>query len=148
MARRRLGVAVLACLVVCVASSSPAQDKGPSGTPAPQPPMLYNPQTVETVRGMVVSADQVTRAGLPEPVHLRLKTDRETINIVLGPRWFIDQQDLKITALDKIEVKGSRIILQGQPAIIAAEVKKGEKVMKLRDEQGAPYWGSRAQPQK
>jgi len=37
-------------------------------------------------------------------------------------------------------VKGSRFTLGGKPAIIAAEVKKGDEVLKLRDDAGFPMW--------
>jgi hypothetical protein len=47
---------------------------------------------------------------------------------------------VKIMPGDKIEVKGSRITFQGKPTIIAAEVKKGEETLKLRDENGFPVW--------
>jgi hypothetical protein len=35
---------------------------------------------------------------------------------------------------------GSRITFAGKPAIVAAEVKKGDQVLKLRDESGTPLW--------
>jgi hypothetical protein len=58
----------------------------------------------------------------------------------LGPGWYIENQDVKIAPKDSIEVKGSRIILDGKPAIIAAEVKKGDDVLVLRDVSGFPVW--------
>jgi Glu-tRNA(Gln) amidotransferase subunit E-like FAD-binding protein len=73
-------------------------------------------------------------------VHLSLKTDKETINVHPGPAWYIENQDIKIQTGDKIEIKGSRVSIQGKPAIIAAEVKKGDEVLKLRDEKGFPVW--------
>ena len=39
-----------------------------------------------------------------------------------------------------MEIKGSRISIQGQPTIIAAEVKKGDQMLKLRDDKGIPLW--------
>lgn len=41
---------------------------------------------------------------------------------------------------DKVEVTGSRITFQDKPAIIAAEVKKGDEILKLRDGNGFPAW--------
>lgn len=41
---------------------------------------------------------------------------------------------------DKIEVKGSRVTIDDKPALIAAELKKGDEVLKLRDETGVPAW--------
>ncbi len=40
----------------------------------------------------------------------------------------------------EIEVKGSRITFAGKPAIIAAEIKKGEQILTLRDKNGFPAW--------
>lgn len=38
--------------------------------------------------------------------------------------------------------QGSRVTFQGKPAVIAAEVKKGDEVLKLRDETGLPAWSA------
>lgn len=67
-----------------------------------------------------------------------VKTDKEVISVHLGPGWYIDNQDTKIEPKDKVEVRGSRITFKRQQAIIAAEVKKGDKTLKLRDENGFP----------
>ena len=37
-------------------------------------------------------------------------------------------------------MKGARTTFAGKPAIIAAEVKKGDEVLKLRDDSGFPVW--------
>ncbi len=58
----------------------------------------------------------------------------------LGPAWYIDKQTPKIETNDTITVTGSRITIDGKPAIIAAQVKKGNEVLKLRDENGIPVW--------
>lgn len=102
---------------------------------------MYNPATVETVSGTVESVDKVTPVkGMMYGIHLLLKTDKETISVHLGPGWYIERLDTKIEKGDKIEVKGSRITFAGKPAIIAAEVKKGDNVLILRDSSGIPAW--------
>ena len=102
---------------------------------------MYNPQTVETISGEVVSVDKITpMKGMYYGVHLVLKTDKETISVHLGPGWYIENQDVKIAPKDKIEVKGSRITFEGKPALIAAELKKGDDVLVLRDSSGFPVW--------
>ena len=78
--------------------------------------------------------------GMSYGVHMTVKTDKETISVHVGPGWFIENQDIKIVPKDKVEVTGSRITFEGKPAIIAAEVKKGEEILKLRDENGFPAW--------
>lgn len=102
---------------------------------------MYNPETVETISGEVERVDKITpMKGMYYGIHLILKAEKEEISIHLGPGWFIENQDIRIESKDKIEVKGSRITFQGKPAIIAAEVKKGEDILKLRDEKGFPVW--------
>ncbi len=102
---------------------------------------MYNPKTVETISGEVVSIDKITpMRGMSYGVHLTVKTARETVSVHLGPDWFIENQDVKLEPKDKVEVKGSRITFEGKPALIAAEVKKGDEVLKLRDENGFPVW--------
>jgi len=73
-------------------------------------------------------------------VHLIMKTNKETISIHLGPARYIEKQKIKIEPKDKIEVRGSRITFEGKPTIISAELKKGNTILKLRDENGFPVW--------
>jgi hypothetical protein len=102
---------------------------------------MYNPKTVETISGTIESVDKITpMKGMYYGIHLSLKTDKETMPVHIGPGWYIERLDTKIEKGDKIEVKGSKVIMMGKPAIIAAEVKKGESVLKLRDENGIPVW--------
>jgi len=102
---------------------------------------MYDPKTIETITGTVEKVDKITPGkGMSYGVHLIVKTEKETIDVHLGPGWYIENQDVKIMPADKVEVKGSRITFQGKPVIIAAEVKKGEETLKLRDENGFPVW--------
>lgn len=102
---------------------------------------MYDPAKVETVSGEVVAIEKVTPIKGPRGgIHLQLKTETGTVPVHLGPSWFIERQDTRIDKGDRIEVKGARVELQGKPAIVAAEVKKGDAVLKLRDENGVPAW--------
>ena len=102
---------------------------------------MYNPSTVETLSGTVESIDKITPTrGMSYGIHLRLKTDKETISVHLGPGWYIERLDTKIGKGDNIQVKGSRVTIMGKPALIAAEIKKGDRVLVLRDSAGIPAW--------
>jgi hypothetical protein len=102
---------------------------------------MYNPRTVETIRGVVASLDSITpMMGMARGVHATLKTVKETIPVHLGPAWYVEYQDMRIVPKDTVEVKGSRITFQGRPAMIAAEVRKGGDVLVLRDANGFPAW--------
>jgi len=108
--------------------------------PGPQGPLPFDPQTVETVQGMVVDAPSLQTGGIPEMEHLTLQTPREKLTVVLGPNWFLARQNWKISALDQIEVTGSRLDLDGQPGLVAQKVRKGEQVLEFRDSSGKPLW--------
>jgi hypothetical protein len=109
--------------------------------PGTQYNKMYDPKTVETISGEIISVDRITpNKGMTSGVHMNVKTDKETVSVHLGPSFYIENQDVKLQAKDKVEVKGSKITFGGKPAIIAAEVKKGDEVLKLRDDSGYPVW--------
>ena len=102
---------------------------------------MYNTATVETITGTVETVDRVTPLkGMNYGIHLLVKTEKGDVSVHLGPSWYIERLDTKITTGDAVEVKGSRVTFNGKPAIIAAEMKKGETVLKLRDDNGIPVW--------
>jgi hypothetical protein len=102
---------------------------------------LYDPKTVETVTGEVIKVERVTpMRGMSGGVHLVIKTDKGDVSVHLGPQWFLENQDVKISPHDMVEIKGSQVTVSGKPAIIAGEVKKGDETLKLRDESGVPVW--------
>lgn len=102
---------------------------------------MYNAQAVETIAGKVLSVDQITpMRGMHYGIHLMVKTEKEEISVHLGPGWFLENQDMAVEANDQVEITGSRITYEGKPALIAAEVKKGENVLILRDKNGFPAW--------
>jgi hypothetical protein len=101
----------------------------------------YDPKTVETIEGTVLSMEKTAPPkNRGYGIHLMLQTSKETIPVHLGPSWYMDKQTPKIEANDMITVTGSRVTIDGKPAIIAAQVKKGNEILKLRDENGIPAW--------
>jgi hypothetical protein len=134
-------LAGLICLLLTGVSWAQAQGGGG------EKPAAYDLKTVETLQGIVVAAPKPTpKGGMPERAQLTLKTPQETLTVYLGPGWFLEKQALKIGNLDQIQVTGSRILVQGQAALLAGEVRKGEQVLKLRDEQGQPLWRGPRKP--
>jgi hypothetical protein len=102
---------------------------------------MYDSKTVESIRGEVAGVDTITPAkGMSTGVHLTLKTVKETVSVHLGPAWYIENQDIKIELKDVVEITGSRITFEGKPAILAAVVKKGDEILRLRDGSGIPVW--------
>jgi len=141
---KKCSIFIIAGLICFLLAGAPwAQPQG-DGKGKPE---LYDLKTVETVQGIVVAAPKLTpKGGIPERAQLTLKTPKETLTVYLGPGWFLEKQAFKISNLDQVQVTGSRIMVQGQPALLAKEVRKGEQVLKLRDEQGQPLWRGSRQP--
>ena len=136
------GIVILSVVLAADCFAQPGLKWGSRGWRAGSPyDRMFDPKTVETVRGDVVSVDTATfMQGMSEGVHIMLRTDKETISVHLGPGWYILNQDTKIEPKDRLEVKGSRITFLGKPAMTAAEVRKGGQILKLRDETGFPVW--------
>ncbi len=106
---------------------------------------IYDPSTVQAMEGKVLSMEIVTPpgGGRGMGIHLSLQTGKETIPVHLGPRWFMKNQTPQIATGDTITVTGSRVTFDGKPAIIAREIQKDGKTIKLRDDNGVPLWAGR-----
>ncbi len=103
----------------------------------------YDLNKLETLNGEVVSIDTYTsRRGVSQGVHLLVNTGKETLEVHLAPSWYLEDQDFAIAPEDKIVITGSRINLDGEEAVIARQIKKGNETLILRDETGFPLWGS------
>jgi hypothetical protein len=102
---------------------------------------MYDAKTVDKVTGEVAKVDTITpMRGMSGGVHVALKTEQGEVSVHLGPQWYLENQDVKIEPGDRVEITGSRVTVQGKPAIIAAEVRKGDEVLQLRDAAGVPVW--------
>jgi len=103
---------------------------------------LFDKEKLVTVVGKVLSVDHFTpMKGMGKGVELMVKTDQGTvIPVHLGPAWYIDKTQPHIAKGDSVSVHGSQVTISGKPAVIAGEVKKGDKLLKLRDDDGVPVW--------
>jgi hypothetical protein len=105
---------------------------------------MYDPDTVETDSGEVVSVQKIVpMRGMSGGLHFILRSDKGTISVHMGPVWFLEKEGIKIEPKDRVTVSGSRITFKGEPALIAAEIKKGGKTWKLRNDNGFPLWSRR-----
>ena len=100
--------------------------------------LQYDPNNLETVKGEVTQVQK--SPGRSQGVHLEVKTGKETLIVILGPSSFLEQQKMAFASGDKVEITGSRIKHPQKAIILAGEVKKGDQVVKLRDEKGLPLW--------
>jgi len=102
---------------------------------------LFEAKNVETLHGVILSVEQVTPLpGMSPGIQIQLKTSKESIAVHLGPQWFIENQDLELNPGDKVTVKGSRVVCNGERAMSASELREGHTVLKLRNKDGIPLW--------
>lgn len=110
---------------------------------------MYDPSSVVTVKGTVEDVQQGmmqqghmgNQSGMGGMgTHLLVKTDKETLTVMLGPSSFLNEKNFSVAKGDKVEVTGSKVKFGNSDAIIAREVKDGGKTLTLRNEQGVPEW--------
>ncbi|HXE75481.1 MAG TPA: DNA-binding protein [Candidatus Xenobia bacterium] len=124
-----LGVAVALAIPAAVAQQRP----GP-GMPK------YDPATEVTVKGTVTEVREDTSPMGWPGTHLTLKTEKETWDVHVGPSSFLAGKNVSFAKGDEVEVTGSKIKYEGAGALLAREVKKGDKTLILRNAQGIPQW--------
>jgi hypothetical protein len=109
---------------------------------APRPaPYIYDASTVSTMRGTAGAVTVVPgRGGRGGGTHLTLEAPDGTVDVRLGPTWYLEREGVTIAKGDSIEVTGSVLEWDGESVLIARELRKGGKVVTLRDERGVPLW--------
>jgi hypothetical protein len=107
---------------------------------------IYDPKTEITIQGTIEEVKQYAGRGSSSGTHLMLKTSEETIEVHVGPSWFLSQQQIEFAKGNEIEVTGSKVKLYGKDALLAREIKKDGKVITLRNAQGVPAWAGRRRP--
>lgn len=137
MSKRVLEALLFATMFL--ASPALAQARGPGGRGGGPGQRMFDPATVTTVSGTVSAVERLAR-GRHDGVHLTLTTSDGFISVHLGPDSYLDRQPVQVAKGDRIEVTGSKVMVQGKPALIAQTVKKGDAVLTLRDAAGVPAW--------
>ena len=101
----------------------------------------YVPSRIATFSGEVTEiSTTVPLPGMTHGISLLLTMKAVSIPVLLGPAWYIEHLDARIQIGDRIDVIGAKAFAEGLPAVIAAEVPKGDSVLVLRDAVGIPVW--------
>lgn len=153
MVRIRHFFLLIAAVIVVVLLHSPAEafwgfgsgrDGAASGLDLVQG---YDRNTVSTLTGRVaVVPDQTS-----DPVTVELISGAERFVVVLGPRWYLQDDDLDWKTGDKITVRGSRAQGKDGRTYLLAQWVSGRSggQLVLRNDAGRPGWtgGSRVSQQ-
>ena len=100
----------------------------------------YNSATEMTLKGTVEAVTTRTHMQGMSSTWLTVKTEKETMEVRVGPTWFVAQNKMIFAKGDQVEVTGSRVKLQTREWLIAREVKKDGQTLTLRDKEGFPAW--------
>ena len=109
-----------------------------------QAPPKYDSATETTIKGTVGELKLVPPAGGKPIAYLVTKTgpdkEKDTLEIFLCPKSFLDQMGISFTADEKVEVKGSKVKQNGADLILAREMVKGGETLTFRFPDGKPAW--------
>ena len=143
------GLFILFCAALLTTSVSAQQGfgrMGGRGGMKSEGQQKYDPSQVEMVSGEVAAVKDIeTRNGKTSGVSLELNTGGQNLLVYLGPHIYVDLQNVRIIQGDKVEVKGVKTAIDGQIIFLAGQVRKGDEVLKLRDDKGAPLWAGNKQ---
>ena len=73
-------------------------------------------------------------------MHLVLRTGDGDQLIHVAPARFLRAQGFRFENGDQVKVIGSPVNYQGQDAMLAREITRGNEVLAVRDHQGQPLW--------
>ena len=109
-----------------------------------QAPPKYDRATETTVKGTVEELKLVPPSGGKPVAYLVEKTgpdkDKDTVQIFLCPKKFLDDIGVAFKADEAIQVTGSKVKQDGADVILAREIVKGGETLTFRFQDGKPAW--------
>lgn len=99
----------------------------------------FDPATVSSFSGVILGIEREAHGREVSGVTLMVRRGDETLVVHLGPAPYIDER-AQFAKGDVVEVTGSHVVIDGQAAVLSTRVKRGGRVLKLRDDSGAPLF--------
>ena len=101
----------------------------------------YSADRMVMVSGVVSGFEKVVPLkGMSPGIAVKIKTLKETVAVHLGPLWYLERLEYRISTGDKLEIKGARTSFKDHEAVMAAEVRNANRFLILRDNDGVPVW--------
>ncbi len=128
--------------MILIASSAQAQTDTVGWGPNSHDARMYNPKTVADIEGTITKVEYIApMSGMSSSgVHLLIDSKGTNYPVHVGPKWYLDNQSLKLNENDYVKITGSKVRMSGQEVIIARRITKGKETLKLRNEAGTPNW--------
>jgi hypothetical protein len=104
----------------------------------------FDAKTIESVSGEV---QDVIRIQFPDKdcyliAILSTTGNGRRLAVNLGPTWFLEEKGFTVNEGDEIQVKGSKVRLNGRHLLLVTELTIDGRTLNIRDKEGAPLWGS------
>ncbi len=105
-------------------------------------PYGYNPNAVRTIHGRVSKVIVTRPQGTSmEELGLHVKADHgRTIRVDLGPRPFVDRQNITFHRGDPVTITGSFVRVGDHNVLVASQVQTPYRTLTLRTPEGTPLW--------
>lgn len=102
---------------------------------------LFDSNNIVSASGTVTRVETFTpRRGMAQGIRAEVDTGTNVVTVHLGPRWYIQRQDVLVKPKQRVEVTGSDVTIEGRPVLVARHVKTDEGALHLRDANGVPSW--------
>lgn len=99
----------------------------------------FDAHAIITMYGTVTAIEREEHAPGLVGVHLKVKVGQQTMTVHLGPSAFVDPK-LAFAEKDAVQFTGSRVTWRGQPTVLATVITRGEKTVRLREDDGTPLF--------
>lgn len=141
---KALSVACAALLIAGAAPFALAQTPQPGRQGSPN----YDVKAETTITGTVETVETIAGSGGrglqgQGGTHLVVKTGTESLEVHVGPTAYLAEKQIAITKGDAVEILGSRVTIDGEPVLLARQIRKGDDTWTLRDASGRPLWAGR-----
>ena len=139
--RRSTSLLALVGVVVLVGTSQSAAQRGAGRNPRPG---QYDLKAEQTISGTVEEVRRVGGSGPTPGTHVTLRTTTGTVDLALGPSWYMTEKKFALAKGDQIDVIGAKASVEGGDVILVREIKKGSETMAFRNASGLALWSPRA----
>lgn len=72
--------------------------------------------------------------------HFMIKVDGKEVEVHIAPTKFVKSYEVAFQKGDSVEITGTKVTFEGQDAILAREIKRGNDDFVFRDPKGKPIW--------
>jgi hypothetical protein len=100
------------------------------------PPPKYDKSSEAKFKGTV----EATTTDSDKTVHLSLKTDKGTVDVMVAPAKFLAEMEISFAKGDNLEVLGCQLTIDGVPVLVARELIRNGDTTLVRDDTGKPVW--------